>query len=347
MKRKKGFLIGVGALALLTSCAPPTIKTTALLPARSHEASLLKEVAVLSFDGPDGHKFASEVEAILASINVSGGQYFSVVDRMKLDKVLQEMKLAKSGLVDENTAMKVGKLVGARGIYTGVVTQSRVDDREYKEKRTRCASYATRYDKKGKVKGEDCIRWEEYTVSCTNRVATFAFTAKLIDVEKGRIVYANNLLGTAESSACSDSSKPLASRSELIETAKQYALAEFRKDVAPHYSTFEIKLMNSKEGITSDAAKKKFEQGIDFAKHNRMDRACELWGEANTLSPNAPSILYNLGICFEITGQFEQALDLYKKADRAYGKPDDRITSALQRVSGAIEKQKKLKEQIR
>ena len=334
-------------LALLTSCAPPTIKTTALLPARSHEASLLKEVAVLPFDGPDGHKFASEIEATLASINVGGGQYFSVVDRMKLDKVLQEMGLAHSGLVDESTATKVGKLVGAKGIYTGVVTLSGVNDSKYSEKRTRCASYVPRYDKKGKIIGEDCIRWEEYTVPCTNRVATFAFTAKLIDVEKGRIVYANNLSGTAESSACSDSSKPLASALELIGRAKQYALAEFRKDVAPHYVTLEIKLMDSKEGITSDAAKKKFEQGIDFAKHNRMDRACELWGEANTLSPNAPAILYNLGICLEITGQFEQALDLYKKADRAYGKPDDRITSALNRVSEAIQRQKKLQEQIR
>jgi len=37
---------------------------------------------------------------------------------------------------------------------------------------------------------------------------------------------------------------------------------------------------------------------------------------------------------------------LYKKADRAYGKPDDRITSALHGVSEAIQKQKKLKEQI-
>ena len=347
MKRKKWFLIGVGALALLTACAPPTIKTTALLPARSHEASLLKEVAVLPFDGPDGNKFASEVEAILASINVGGEQYFSVVDRMKLDKVLQEMRLAKSGLVDESTATKVGKLVGAKGIYTGIITQSRVDDREYREKRTRCASYVPRYDKKGRVIGEDCIRWEEYTVPCTNRVATFTFTTKLIDVEKGRIVYANNLSGTAESSACSDSSTPLASKQELIEKAKQYALAEFRKDVAPYYATFEIKLMDSKEGITSDEAKKKLEQGIDFAKHNRMDRACELWGEANTLSPNAPAILYNLGICFEITGQLEQALDLYKKADRAYGKPDDRITSALNRTSEALQKQKKLQEQIR
>jgi tetratricopeptide (TPR) repeat protein len=185
-----------------------------------------------------------------------------------------------------------------------------------------------------------------YTVPCTKRVATFTFTAKLIDVERGRIVYANNVSGTATSSACSDSTIPLAGKLELMEKAKQFAKEMFSRDVAPHYVTFEIKLMDSTDGITSREAERKFEQGIDYAKHNRLDRACELWGEARILSPDAPAILYNLGICSEVTGELEQALDLYKKADRAYGKPDDRITSALHGVSGAIQKQKKLKEPI-
>lgn len=104
--------------------------------------------------------------------------------------------------------------------------------------------------------------------------------------------------------------------------------------------------MESTDGIASIEAEKKFEQGVDYAKNNRLDRACELWGEARILSPNAPSILYSLGICSEVTGELEQALELYKQADRAYGKPDDKITLALHRVLETIKKQKKLKEQI-
>ncbi|MBI5214091.1 MAG: tetratricopeptide repeat protein, partial [Nitrospirae bacterium] len=119
-----------------------------------------------------------------------------------------------------------------------------------------------------------------------------------------------------------------------------------RRDIAPYYVTLEIKLMDAKDGITSASAEKKFEQGLDFAKGNRLDRACELWGEARIASPNAPSILYNLGICSEVTGELDQALDLYRKADRMFNRPDDNVTAAIGRVSESIQKQKRLKEQM-
>lgn len=335
------------ALLLLASvaCAPPAIKTTALMPAKFHEAAQLKEVAVLPFEGERGREFSAEIEGVLASVNIGDKQYFSLVDRTKLDKVISEMKLSQSALVDSNTAAKVGKLVGAKGIYTGVVSASDTSDSSYREERTRCAYNVTKYDKKGRAY-EECGKWQTYTVSCTKRNATFTFTPRLIEVETGRIVYANNISGTASSSACEDSKTPLAAPFELIDRAKWVAKAQLKRDVAPYYVTFEIKLMDSTDGIASKEAEKKFEEGIDYARGNRFDRACELWGEARILSPNTPSIIYNLGICSEVIGELEQALDLYKKADRAYGKPDDRITSALHRVSETIQKQKKLKEQI-
>jgi len=332
-------------LLITAACAPPTIKTTALMPARFHDAAKVKEVAVLPFDGRGGAEFAAEIEGMLASVNIGDKQYFTLIDRVRIDKLISEMKLSQSALVDPNTAAKVGKLVGAKGIYTGVVTTSDTSDSRYREERTRCAYNVTKYDKKGRAY-EECGRWETYTVSCTKRDATFTFTPKLIEVETGRIVYANNISGTASSSVCEDSRAPLAAPFELIDRAKGVAKAQLKRDVSPYYVTFEIKLMDSTDGIASKEAEKKFEEGISYAKGNRFDRACELWGEARILSPNAPSVLYSLGICSEVTGELEQASDLYKKADRAYGKPDDRITSALHRVSEAIQKQKKLKEQI-
>ncbi|MDP3049419.1 MAG: CsgG/HfaB family protein [Thermodesulfovibrionales bacterium] len=340
-------MLSILALLLLASvaCAPPAVKTTALMPARFHDAAKVREVAVLPFDGRGGAEFAAEIEGMLAGVNIGDKQYFTLIDRVRIDKLISEMKLSQSALVDPNTAAKVGKLVGAKGIYTGVITASDTSDSRYREERTRCAYNVTQYDKKGRAY-QGCGRWETYTVSCTKRVATFDFTPKLIEVETGKVVYANNVSGTATSSACSDSQAPLASNFDLIERAKLFAKTIFKRDVAPYYVTFEIKLMDSTNGITSKEAEKKFEQGISYAKGNRLDRACELWGEARILSPNTPSILYNLGICSEVTGELEHALDLYKKADRAYGKPDDRITSALHRVSTTIQKEKKLKEQI-
>ncbi len=108
----------------------------------------------------------------------------------------------------------------------------------------------------------------------------------------------------------------------------------------------EIELMDLMDGIKSREAENKFEQGLSYAKNNRLDRACEIWDEARAISSESPSILYNLGVCSEVAGNFEQALEFYKKADIAYGKPHDKVTSAIHRTTEAIQKQKRLKEQV-
>lgn len=328
-------------LILLVSCSAPAVKTTVLMPARFHEATTLKEVAVLPFDGQGGNEFAAEIESILMSVNIGDKQYFTLVDRTRIDKIISELKLGQSALVETETAVKIGKLLGAKGIYTGVIGMMNVSDNHYSESRSRCAQYATQPGKKYTY----CARYESYNVPCTKRTAVFSATPKLIEVQTGRVVYANSISGTANSSACKDSSKPLLDKAILFANAKEAAKAIFKSDVAPHYVTQEIKIMDSKDGLTSNVAEKKFEQGIDFAKNNRLDRACELWGEVRTISPNSPSLLYNLGICSEVVGNLDEALDLYKKADRLLNKPDDKISAALGRVTQAIQNREKIKQQ--
>lgn len=344
MKSEWYGLLCITALLLLTSCAGPSISTTMLMPARYHEASRLKDVAVLPFDGSGGSEFASEIEGTLASVTVGDKLYFTIVDRAKLEKILdQEVRLSQSGITDPATLVKVGKAVGAKGVYTGVIAKPQSEVSDFTEGRTKCAYEETYTDHKGKQRTR-CAKWTEYSVSCKKRVAVFAFTPKLIEVESGKILYSTNVSGSATDAICSDGGRPLMSESEVVAKAKQPTLHQFKTDVAPYYVTISIKLMDSTDGITSDAAKERLKQGIAFAVNNRLDRGCELWGEAITLIPNAPTptLLYNLGICSEITGDIAQALDLYKKADRLLVKPDDRVTASLARVKKRFEDQKKL-----
>ncbi|MCE5194354.1 MAG: hypothetical protein LLF28_02695 [Nitrospiraceae bacterium] len=329
---------------LLVSCAPPSVKTTMLTPAKFHDASMIKEIAILPFDGQGGAEFAAELEGMFAGINLNDKQYFTIVDRNKIDKIISELKFTQSALVDEKTAVKVGKLVGAKGIYSGVITSSKVSDNYFTESRSRCAYTATQYDKKGKPY-QVCAQYENYNVRCSKRTAIFSATPKLIEIETGRVVYANNISGSENSSACEDTGKPLIDKTLLLKNARDRAKSMLRTDVAPYYVTVQIKLLDSTSGITSKEAENKLEQGIDFAKNNRLDRACEIWGEGRILAPNSSSILYNLGICAEVTGSPEQALDLYKKADRLMNQPDENITAALARVNKAIQDKDKLKKQ--
>ncbi|MEP7012410.1 MAG: FlgO family outer membrane protein [Acidobacteriota bacterium] len=48
---------------------------------------------------------------------------FQVVERSQLDRILAELKLDRSGLVDAESAKKVGKFLGADAILTGTITE--------------------------------------------------------------------------------------------------------------------------------------------------------------------------------------------------------------------------------
>ncbi len=44
---------------------------------------------------------------------------FDLVERIKLSEALKEIELGQTGLIDENTAPKMGKMIGAEGLVTG------------------------------------------------------------------------------------------------------------------------------------------------------------------------------------------------------------------------------------
>ncbi|MCX5819038.1 MAG: hypothetical protein NT047_03895, partial [Deltaproteobacteria bacterium] len=171
---------------MLAGCATQ-IRLNMLLPADYHEASLTKTVAVLPFGGPDGAAATAEFEAVLGGINIDDKRYFTVVDRSSIDKTISELKLGQSGLVDAGTAAKIGDLVGAKGIYTGIVTQSAWNDSHYRETRQECTQREIKRDDKGRTYEGNCIRWRNHEVSCIKRVAGFACSPKLIEVRTGRV----------------------------------------------------------------------------------------------------------------------------------------------------------------
>ena len=316
-----------------------------LQPAQYHEASLTKAVAVLPFNGPGGREFAAELESVLAGIGIDDKPYFTLVDRATIDKVVSEMKFSHSGLVDERTAVKLGKLVGAQGIYTGIVNRNNYDDSQYSERRQTCIQYEQKRDDKGRLYQGACIRWRYYQVGCMKRVANFAVTPRLVDVTTGRVLYSRNLSALTDSSGCEDT-RPVQSEMVLLEQAKERVKQEFRRDIAPYYVTREISLMDSTDGIGSKEAIDKIKRGIEYADKGRLDNACELWGEARNIVPGSHALLYNLGVCAESRGDLDAALSLYKQSDRILGKPNDDISLALNRVGEAIKNRSKLKAQL-
>jgi len=97
---------------------------TCLTPPRANADFQKTKIAVLDFV-LHGDKLETEgmgailSEWFITSIVKSGR--FDVVERAMLQKIISEQKLATTGLIDENSATELGKILGVRVIITGSV----------------------------------------------------------------------------------------------------------------------------------------------------------------------------------------------------------------------------------
>jgi len=81
------------------------------------------KIAVFNFVDLDGKttrlgKFISE-ELIT---NLFQTKKFEVVERNLLEKILKEQELSASGMIDEESTKKLGKILGVDAICTGTIT---------------------------------------------------------------------------------------------------------------------------------------------------------------------------------------------------------------------------------
>lgn len=322
-------------IIVVSGCATK-ISTNVVVPAQSTEASSKRRVAVLPFDGNYGKQAAIEIENILASVEVKGDKHFTVVDRQNVQQLLNEQQFQISGLVDEKSAVKFGKILGVEGIYIGTSNFSS-NDSPYIEDRFRCVSYG----KKGK-----CLNYEKYTVNCIKRTVNLSIIPKLIDIETSRVIYSNKFGANGYDSRCSDSSKPLMSVDEILNGVTQYLISQFRRDVAPYETAVYIELMDNTEGITDREGRKKLDIAAEFAKSGRLDRSCEIWRMEEPKYPLSIAYNYHVGLCFELEENLEKALEYYNKADRLSQKPEKVINEALSRIKTRIKDREKLKKQL-
>jgi TolB-like protein len=102
---------------------PLALKLKNAVAARAEFGSRPVQIAVARFKGI-GISDSAAVEDILEDLStalVKTG-VFQLVERSRLDEVLRELRIQNSGLVDSSTAKKLGKLVGARMVLVGSIS---------------------------------------------------------------------------------------------------------------------------------------------------------------------------------------------------------------------------------
>lgn len=328
------FTVILASLAM-ASCVTRTQPIKMCFPAKSEQAASIKRIAVVPFLGSDGLDATVKFESMLAEVNDQGRPYFTIVDRRTLENALAELKFQQTGMIDEKTAKKIGKLVGADGIYTGWADAPAAINKSYKTQHQECADTK----KSGKFFSK-CNTSQTVTVNCTDRAVQYTLTPRLISVQTGQVVYQRSVNKVGSDNFCGDDRIP-SSEEVLRGQARTEVFSDVRQDVAPYCLDKTLTLKTDTDGLPPEA-RSSFSDALAFASSGRMDRSCEAWSLLESGNSASIALQYDLGICDEAAGRLEQALSRYTAADKLLTRPDDDINQALARVQGRIDDQAKL-----
>ncbi|MEM9856293.1 MAG: CsgG/HfaB family protein [Bacteroidota bacterium] len=129
-------------------------------------------------------------------------EFFEVIDRDQLDKVIKEQKLSLSGLMDENTTAEIGELKGVDVILVGNVTESIVDRQESgPSERSYTKEVVLRKEKYTDDEGKERTREIKGDVTAVAKIysksaeATVGCTFKVLDVQTGEVLESGSVIG--------------------------------------------------------------------------------------------------------------------------------------------------------
>lgn len=85
--------------------------------------SAAETIGVMPFRNPSEALFPTASEAVAMKIMKSGE--YSLIERSRIDAIIQEQSLGQSGIVDAGQASQVGQVLGCKYIVLGTFTEIR------------------------------------------------------------------------------------------------------------------------------------------------------------------------------------------------------------------------------
>lgn len=211
MKRQ---MAGLTILAVMAGCAPSTRvqerQARSANETKTVESSMTgpkRRIGVIDFENKTNYgdsRIGRSATDILITELVKTDK-FVVIERDKMTKLLDEQNMGKSGLINEATAAKAGKLLGLNAIVTGAISQ-----------------FGAKKEGADYLLGQNKRQITEATVDI-----------RVVDVETGEILYADS--GKGVSTKKTGQVLGMGTRSSYDETmegeALRAAIVQFTKNI--------------------------------------------------------------------------------------------------------------------
>jgi hypothetical protein len=324
----------------LFGCSPKT--TIQMTRPAEVDVGGINRIAIMDFRG-GGNSGASAASVFTSKLFETG--FYTIVERTELQKILEEHALTMSGVVDVELAVQAGNVLGVQGVIVGDVIAYRCDDRRGKEKvKQQVWTGEYQKDKDGNYIYEKTLfgrrkkkvyREEFVDVEVIDREANVALSFRLIDVETARII-ATRQASHSYSKRVRSGEKPLPPKNEILTNLGIRCVNEFVRVLAPYKVSIQTQFAKGNGDVN---------KGIEFAKNELWDKAEEIWQAEVEKDSKNHAAWYNLGLAFEVQGDYLQAQDAYDKALSL--KSTKLYISGLKRIRERIEDYRRLQQQLR
>jgi curli biogenesis system outer membrane secretion channel CsgG len=346
MKLSLKLLLTASAVSLLMSGCAQKVQIKALNPAEVGEMATKKKIAISGFKN-DRHGLSGKIESEISKHKLDHKRYFTVVSRKDLNKIIAEQKLQSSELMDEATATRVGKLIGAQAIINGEIASATATSDKYRESREKCLKWSK----------EGCVRYKHYKVTCKTIQAEVSANINIVNVQTGSIIYGDTISKEYSADSCKlvlgfmgvgSSSNKILSKGQALNRLTSAIASEFVYKLTPHYIHFNVELIDSIElDSITDRQEQTFENALAYIKAGRMEKAEKiLQGLMDKVNGKSYVVAYAYGVVNEAQGKFDEAKKLYEMADDLTIEPVDEINSAMSRIDGLIDKREEAKQQM-
>ena len=320
------------AVFFLAGCSQK-VKVESYQPAKIDRVSKTKKLSVLDFNN-DTISFSSTLETKLANKKVYGKPYFNVISRKELDAVLDEQEFQYSGLVNKDTAVKIGKMIGVSTLISGEVADASLNKSYYQSKRYKCL------DKK-------CTKSRIYFVRCVRGDYNLTVNIKMTDVELGDIIYADTKSLSQTHSHCYDYSGGLPGKGKILNKLSLYIIDDFISVISPTKVAMQVELLDEPELDYNDEQEKLLENSLEYIKMGRYTKAEELLSTLlNTTEDQCFVASYNLGVVKELLGKYKQAKQLYDLSESLVPDPNKTVSYAVIRITDKLNDNKLVQEQL-
>ena len=234
---------------------------------------------------------------------------FNVVERSQFERVLNELQLGQSGVVNEATAAQVGQVLGVDAMLIGTLNVS-VENRWIKETR----------EEKNK---------EKYEVDCEKLIANVGATVRFVKVETGQVIGSKDSRQKVEKKKCrGEYGSDLPTPEAAVDACLQAAARELVDYFAPRFQEQKFEFAK----IEGDEYKRSVEMAKRALEDYDLDAAYVQVAAIAEQDPYNDAAIYDLGVLHEIVGNYQKARAQYTTAFNLRSK-EGKYRDALKRIT--------------